>query len=309
MKRFFARLGINFLAFECWGLAFFVLLMLNPDSFTTYRNLQRAVEPADKVFIGVRQHANGRRQLDCLIHPGAHRATLASKLELGNTLLLLEPGDLIREQQVAPQPPPDPAETRFFMALSWLVVLPLLAANPVGRLRGCWRTRQRRSSQVKLALACALLLSPILSQLPGALSNLWLRARVSYVLGQPQQTFRVWRNGHQGIVVLVSAPSAHLQAELARALQLGPQDRLTVQGGLAAPVAKAPGSPWLFFAMVFSWIYGGLLWLRLPPAQKQKSRQKYALLIGRVKTLMAAQWSSFISPLERICRHKLFLWH
>ena len=307
MKRFCARLAINFMALELWGLALVVLMSLNPGGFHTFRNLQRAVEPADQVFVSFYDRADGRRQVDCSSLPGAPRSTVDSKLRLAQTLLLLGPGDGLLEHTTPPRAAQSDEEKWFFVGLSFLLFASLLLANPVGRLLGSWRTRQRRSSQVKLALGCATLLTPVLMLLPGALSNLWLNARVVAVAGPSQQTFRVWRHDRQGIVVLAAQPTAALHGRLVKALKLSPQDRLDVQ---AAPPSPDRLAVWPLLLGVL--LYAGLArlcWGRMAPARKQKYRQLLARLGWGLRSALVDDGAGLTPRCERICRHRLFLWH
>jgi hypothetical protein len=293
MKKLALRFLFNYLALSLWSLG--LLLLITASDFTVFRNLQRAIEPADRVFIGVKDHANGRRELQCQISPGASQVLL-TKLDLAHTLLLLEPGDLILEEHVPSGPGPSLCERAFFGFLTGLFLGALVWINPAGRLARCWRTRHLRPSQVKLSLAFALLASPGLSLMPRAVSDCYLQARVAAVVQQPHQVFRTWRGGHQGIVLVVYGPTAQLQPALSRALKLSPQDRLAV---VSAPPPVAPASPSLWPGLLC--LMAALLWVARSTPQQREYLRSLWFRVGRLRLRPRL-------TVERVRRHKLFQW-
>ena len=284
MKRLALRFLVNYLAFASWSVALLFLLLASPHDFIVFRNLQRAVDPVETVCMGVEDRPNGRRELRCLLYPGARQATLQTKLELAKTLLLLDRSDIILEQYVSPgSRTANPQQQILLGTLSMLLFGCFLGSDPVGRLARCWRTRQQRPSQVKFALACAALLSPLLSRIPAAVSNRWLKTQVSAVVGQPHQTSRLTRNGHRGIVVVVYTPAERLREPLARALQLGPQDRLSFAMAPCPLVESKTDRPSALPAVMM--VLGLLLWCcKTTPREKRETLEFFQRLWLRIRS-------------------------
>ena len=285
MKRLALRFLVNYLAFASWSVALLFLLLASPHDFIVFRNLQRAVDPVETVCMGVEDRPNGRRELRCLLYPGARQATLQTKLELAKTLFLLGPSDIILEQHVSPDSTRDasPQQQIALVTLSMLLFGFFLGSDPLGRLARCWRTRERPRSQVILAIACAALFSPLLSRIPAAVSNLWLQVRVSAVVGQPHQTFRVTRDGRQGIVVVVYTSGEKLREPLARALQLGPQDRLSFALAPCPRVESKTERPSALPAVMM--VLGLLLWgYKTTPQEKRETLEFFQRLWLRLRS-------------------------
>jgi len=269
VRKLLRYLLLNYLALVLCTLPFTFSLLADSEPARVFRQLQRVIEPADTVWIWAHDFADGHRELDCRLDPGADRQTLASKLEAAQTLLLLDKKDRIREESVSQPPAPLPAETYFFQLLSGLIMGLFFWANPAGRLARCWNSRHLLGSQIKLALAFTTIITPALPHLGHWLSQIYWEARIATVVQQPHQTFRSVRHGHQGLVVVVHAPSPQLSTKLSAALNLGPEDRLAVIQ-VPKPVSPPtpPRSPWTALACLWATIY---YWIKTTPQQRLKS--------------------------------------
>lgn len=198
------------------------------DDFHIFRELQRAVEPADTSWVGFHEQA-GRRLVYSVAQPQADPIALAKKLQLAETLLLLVEDDQRQATTVRPPEPPTTHTPVWVWLVNGSLLLLFYRLHPFGTLWRCWQTRRLASSQRGLLVAVLLLSLALADLLPDWFSSLAIQQKMLGQVPRPHRVFRIWRGSHQGLVVgLYQDVPAGLEERLSRALSLGPGDRLRV---------------------------------------------------------------------------------